>query len=398
MVRFLAVTIFIFFSSTSLAQSVHGVFNVVKGEVKVKSARDGKVQVARVGARVFPKDTVITGKDARAKIVMVDKNVINVSPESEIVFENYEYKPSENKKNVTLNVIYGKVRSKVEQKYDGKTSQFQVKTPSAVAGVRGTDFLASYSSSSRATNVVTFEGKVDFGLPGPNGAILNPVSVGVGQMAQNVFGAPPSAPMPVPQESLASLDTDSNADTSTKAPADAGPDPRSPANEDGKKEEGPAGSSEDSAPAAKEKAPGASDKKEENKGNSGSASSNSRSGSSTGAGSGEGGAEGSAGPGTAAKGPPPKAAPAARSSGSAATVPPTAAAPPRAPSSAMPSGSGMMLTEDISVSPAIVPIGMPSVPTIPTFQAPTDILNSCTFCNQIIQDGNNRLIIKIQNQ
>jgi len=376
MVRFLFITVLLFFSSTSLAQSVHGVFNVVKGEVKVKSARDGKIQAARVGARVFPKDTVITGKDARAKIVMVDKNVINVSPESEIIFENYEYNPSENKKNVTLNVIYGKVRSKVEQKYDGKTSQFQVKTPSAVAGVRGTDFLASYSSRTRATNVVTFQGKVDFGLPGPNGAILNPVSVGVGQMAQNVFGAPPSPPMPVPQENLASLDMDSNADTPTQAPSDSGPDSRAPAKEDGKKEDAAPGTTEESTPASKEKGPSASEKKE---------------GNSSAAASGSEGGEGSGGTTAApAKGGP--ARPQARSSNSPAT------AAPRAPSSTLPSGSGMMLTEDISVSPTIVPIAMPSVPTIPSFQAPTDILNSCTFCNQIIQDGNNRLIIKIQNQ
>lgn len=251
----------VFFASPSLswAASVHGVFRVVKGKVQVKSARNGKVARAKVGQKVYPQDTVITGPDSRAKIVMIDNNEINVSPDSEVTFEKYEYKPGENKKDVLLNVIYGKVRSKVEQKYDGKTSKFQIKTPSAVAGVRGTDFLTSFDSGTKATNVVTFEGQVEFGTPGVNGEIQNPVTVSVGQMASAVNGQPPAPPAPVPAGQLTAMDQETDAE---KAPE--GGEPRTPAG-DGKeqKKEEPKKEGEKTGEAKKEPAPG--EKKQEGK-------------------------------------------------------------------------------------------------------------------------------------
>lgn len=192
------------------AQNVHGVLRVVKGDVQIKSSKDGQTSKARIGAQVFPKDVVITGKDSRAKIVMVDNNEINVSPESQIEIQHYEYDPGKDKKDVLLNVIYGKVRSKVEQHYDGEKNKFQVQTPSAVAGVRGTDFMVSYQGSN--TQVVTFRGAVAFGTPGANGQINNAVSVTPGHMATSVAGAPPTAPVSVPKGQFAKMDQDSNAE------------------------------------------------------------------------------------------------------------------------------------------------------------------------------------------
>ncbi|MEO0336504.1 MAG: hypothetical protein AAF202_08920, partial [Pseudomonadota bacterium] len=93
----------------------HGVFRVVKGDVKVQSAKSGKTKKAKIGQKVFPKDIVIAGPKSRAKIIMVDKNILNISPDSKIEIEAYEFDPKKKKKNVLLNVIYGKVRSKVKQ-------------------------------------------------------------------------------------------------------------------------------------------------------------------------------------------------------------------------------------------------------------------------------------------
>lgn len=220
------------------AQNVHGVLRVVKGDVQVKNAK-GETAKARIGGKVFPKDVIITGKDARAKIVMVDNNEINVSPESQIEIQHYEFDPAGGKKDVLLNVIYGKVRSKVEQKYDGKTSKFQIKTPGAVAGVRGTDFMMGFNRADRSSRVVTFEGKVDFGMPGPGGSIMNPVSVAPGMTAAvNAAGSAPSVPAPMPKEELAKMDVETKAD----APKAQGPnapanDQRTPAGDE-KKEGG----------------------------------------------------------------------------------------------------------------------------------------------------------------
>ncbi|MBX7231264.1 MAG: FecR domain-containing protein [Bdellovibrionales bacterium] len=209
------------FSCKSFAAETHGVLQVVKGDVKVKSAKDGQTIRAKVGSKVYPKDAIVTGKDSRAKVVMVDNNVLNISPETQIVIQNYVYAPDQGKKDVLLNVIYGKIRSKVEQKYDGKTTKFQVKTPTAVAGVRGTDFLASFSVSDRMSQVVTFHGEVAVGQPGPGGTILNSVSVTPGQFTQTNGMSPPQSPRPMPPQQLANLDRESQAEINSPAKSDS---------------------------------------------------------------------------------------------------------------------------------------------------------------------------------
>ena len=78
---------FFVLSNIALAQ-VSGTFMVVKGDVQVQGA-DGKTEKAKVGKKIFPKDTIVAGADSRAKVVMSDKNVINVSPDTKIVLEKY---------------------------------------------------------------------------------------------------------------------------------------------------------------------------------------------------------------------------------------------------------------------------------------------------------------------
>jgi hypothetical protein len=115
--------------------------------------------------------------------------------------------------------MYGKIRAKVEQKYDDETNKFQVKTKSAVAGVRGTDFFTSYTPSNNQTKVVTFEGSVRFGVPGANGSIANSVMVGVGQSSNLDGGSRPTAPMQIPREELSKMNDVSSAD---RGPASSG--------------------------------------------------------------------------------------------------------------------------------------------------------------------------------
>ena len=199
----------------SLLHANNGTIKVLKGEVYIVSGKTNLKTKAKMGQKVFASDTVITSKDSRLKVIMVDGNEINVSPETRVKISKYEYENNGKKKNVLLNVLKGKVRSKVKQKYDGDKNKFQVKTKTAVAGVRGTDFLASYNPQQNSSNVITFEGKVEFGLPGANGSIINPVAVSAGQTVSQIGQNMPSPPQTLPATELASIDTDTDAE---KAP------------------------------------------------------------------------------------------------------------------------------------------------------------------------------------
>lgn len=206
----------------SLPESVWaacGEILVSKGDIKVESASGGKPTAAAQGTKVCQGDTIIAGLQSRAKVKMEDGNELNISPESRIKLEIYEYKPADNKKKVMLNVLYGKVRSATreenmynDQAKDGQANTFQVKTKSAVAGVRGTDFLTSFDRKTSKTEVVTFKGSVDVGRAGPGGTIMNAVSIGAGQKTEALPGAPPAPPKPVPSKDMEKMNVESSAE------------------------------------------------------------------------------------------------------------------------------------------------------------------------------------------
>jgi hypothetical protein len=202
--RLLTVSLIVMFSHFAFAD---GVFMVVKGDVRL--VVKGKAPVAaKVGMKVNDPDRVIAGKDARAKIVMTDKNVLNISPNSEVIIETYKTAEADGKKEVSLNVLYGKVRATVNQKYDGEKSKFQVKTPSAVAGVRGTDFVTEHNASTNQSKVVAFEGTVS--VSDESGK--NPVSVHAGEMSVAKGDGPPATPTKVPPAELQAMNKESSTD------------------------------------------------------------------------------------------------------------------------------------------------------------------------------------------
>ncbi|MDZ4661154.1 MAG: FecR family protein [Pseudomonadota bacterium] len=225
-VGILVTSLLVFSPMTAYADKIVGSFAVVKGKVTIKDKK-GVANPAKVGGKVRESDTIAAEKDSRAKLVMVDKNELNISPETEIRLDKYTYEPEKNEKSVLINVFYGKVRSQVNQKYDGKESTFHVKTPAAVAGVRGTDFLAGFNASTKESQFVTFKGLVEVGQSGPGNSIVNSVSVAPGQSTTSVGNNPPAPPAAVPKSELANMEKESSADKSggkpdTRTPADSG--------------------------------------------------------------------------------------------------------------------------------------------------------------------------------
>lgn len=213
----------LFTSALAFAEPMYGVLMVVKGSVKVTTASKQTID-AKVGGKVYEGDSILTAADARAKIVMADRNVINVNPDTQVVIAKYENDAASGKKNVELNLLKGKVRNNVEQTYDGEKSKFLIKTPTAVAGVRGTQFLASFDVKTRMTSVVTFKGSVTLASVGPAGKIIGtPVTIKKGEMTQSAPDKAPEPPKAVPKEDMKKMDGESSASLQNKeAPADAG--------------------------------------------------------------------------------------------------------------------------------------------------------------------------------
>jgi hypothetical protein len=122
-----------------------GRVKVSKGEVQIE--RDGKRLPAPVGAVIQARDTVRTGPDGSVGITFQDNSLLSAGPNSELVIERFVFDSTTHKgefdtalKKGTLAVVSGKI---VKQ----SPESMRVKTPAAIMGVRGTEFVVKVDES-----------------------------------------------------------------------------------------------------------------------------------------------------------------------------------------------------------------------------------------------------------
>ena len=127
-------------AATGLARADDvGQVKVAKGTVHVE--RDGQRLPAAVGMRIRQSDTLITGADGSAGVTFSDNSLLSTGPNSVLVVEHYAFNSTTHAgtfdaslKKGTLAVVSGKI---VKQ----SPGAMRVRTPAAVMGVRGTEFL-----------------------------------------------------------------------------------------------------------------------------------------------------------------------------------------------------------------------------------------------------------------
>jgi hypothetical protein len=118
-----------------------GQIKVSKGQVSVE--RHGQSIPGAVGTRLESADVLRTGADGSVGITMTDNSLLSAGPNSILSLDRYEYDRITDKgqfdaqlQKGSLSVISGRI---AKQSPDAMT----VRTPSAILGVRGTEFLVS---------------------------------------------------------------------------------------------------------------------------------------------------------------------------------------------------------------------------------------------------------------
>ncbi len=152
-------------------------------------------------------DLVQTEKVGRARIGLSDGSILSVGSNSQ--FKITQHDPNAQQTQVELE--YGKLRNRVVAitKQGGK---YEVRTPNAVAGVVGTDFMVFFNPETRVTTVVVYSGSVVVSGVGP--AAGRQVTVPAGQMlevSKNGVGTPQSTPQAVQQASISDTTTEGSA-------------------------------------------------------------------------------------------------------------------------------------------------------------------------------------------
>ncbi|MBI2399748.1 MAG: FecR domain-containing protein [Deltaproteobacteria bacterium] len=161
-----ALALFIVLMSLSPALAgVVGKFTAIDGRVDVLRPGEKRAAPVALGATVSEGDIVRTKTDSFAEITFSDDTVLKLTQSTRV--EIKEYLLSGNKRqNGALKLLRGKVRATVSKGlgrvipiiYSGP-STFRIETPTAVAGVKGTDFFVFYNMG--ATGVFVLEGAVD---------------------------------------------------------------------------------------------------------------------------------------------------------------------------------------------------------------------------------------------
>lgn len=131
----------------------------VNGE-DVNSGDERQTIKYSIPADLLCTDVIVTRQASRAKLKL-PSTIMTLSPNSRVFVSQITGKKME--ENV-VNLTYGKMRSFFKGKkleYSEKTSGLKVKTPSAVAGIRGTDFYIGYDPNTQITEQATLTGRVE---------------------------------------------------------------------------------------------------------------------------------------------------------------------------------------------------------------------------------------------
>lgn len=105
---------------------------VVLLEGRVSLERAGELWILEAGATVRGGQVIVTGPDGYAQLQLFDHSILEVFPNSRLVFRANRFNLRE-----LLEVFLGRVRLQIQRLTDGD-SPYRVTTPTAVISIRGT--------------------------------------------------------------------------------------------------------------------------------------------------------------------------------------------------------------------------------------------------------------------
>lgn len=148
-------------------------------------------QTAKPNDELHWNDLLKTEHSGRVRVGLTDGSILSLGSDSELRVVQHDSATQQS----SLEINYGKVRSQV-QKITQPGGKFEVKTPNAVIGVIGTDFLTEYEANK--TTVICYEGQVSV-TPVGNAQVQNntgqagsnSVTLSAGQMVEITSVIPP---------------------------------------------------------------------------------------------------------------------------------------------------------------------------------------------------------------
>ena len=132
------------------------------GVVQAKSG-EGEWQQAMFGQKLKGGDQIKTAEESRAELTLGNGSVVRIGEKT--VYTLLELSSSDDGSTVKSQLSMGKVWSNVK-KMTKKKSEFKIRTPTAIAAIRGTIYDMEIDKDTSAT-VKVYDGEVEVSSPAP---------------------------------------------------------------------------------------------------------------------------------------------------------------------------------------------------------------------------------------
>ncbi|HCZ11052.1 MAG TPA: hypothetical protein DHV16_02090 [Nitrospiraceae bacterium] len=182
------------YAVSSESAEVIGKITIVEGQVDI--LKEGKLPAipAKAGATISVKDIIRTKSASKTEVVFNDGNILKIAQRSRIDINEYT---ADGQSKASLNLPRGKVEATVDKRITTRIAEsptankFEIRTPVAVAGVRGTQYFTFHERG--VTGILVKEGKVE--TYNPKFPAVK-VQVTAGQITTVSENRPPQAPRP----------------------------------------------------------------------------------------------------------------------------------------------------------------------------------------------------------
>ncbi|MEN8245727.1 MAG: FecR family protein [Thermodesulfobacteriota bacterium] len=172
----------------------------VRGEVVAVHAHAANQGYrVRPGTMLYKGDILYTMKKGKVRFRMNDGSILSLASETKLELNKSVYNKKKKSRSSFLNMAFGKARFLVVKLINFKRSEFKVKTPTAVCGVRGSDYIIETSGQKSifiALKATTIEVA---SLKDPK---AKPVVLNENQMCEVKIGRYPTDPVTLTPEQI----------------------------------------------------------------------------------------------------------------------------------------------------------------------------------------------------
>jgi hypothetical protein len=128
---------------------------LVQGRVVIMHADKKKGYRAKKNLPLFKGDTIVTLRRGRIRFSLTDGSILTMGSRTKMVLNRSVYDQKKKTRSSFLSMVLGKARFQVKKLFGFRRSIFRVKTPTTVAGVRGSDWIMR--TTPRLTEVIALE-------------------------------------------------------------------------------------------------------------------------------------------------------------------------------------------------------------------------------------------------